>query len=380
MTQLKTQCPICDALFVLPEKALDNPLAKARCKHCQSIFLVNEHIYQADSDPSIDTAPVAFSEPTGTSEQTTSSENQAAASSPSVRPIFSKDSHNQVDDYGLGDIDWRSDALPTTRHPESSYSESNRAKHAVNKDAYDAANADADAAWLNDLLDEELPVVSDPDTMSVTDTSSARDDLEAGDLTELLSEFGVESVTPATVTREEVLAKMNARLENDRASERNIPGPSPMAKLFWLIGCLALALLLFAQYVIFNVDDLVKDPANASKLTKVCELANCSLPGANLQVLTLSHIKHRPSQVNAQATHSDIMAAIVNQSDVEQLYPNLHVSVYGEQGLVGEFVAGPEDYLTPPQRMIIGQQAKLIMFTVPVKDAKIDRIDIRTFY
>lgn len=375
MTQLKTQCPICDALFVLPEKALDNPLAKARCKHCQSIFLVNEHIYQAESDSSVETVLE------DTSNQVTLAKTDKVASVANVRPIFSKDGSNEVDEYGLGDVDWRSDATPATRHPDSRYSDSNQAKHAINKDAYDAANADADAAWLDELLDEELPVVTDTDPMSAgVDDNSAREDLEAGDLKDLLSEFGVESVTPATVTREEVLAKMNARLENDRATQRHIPGPSPMAKLFWIIGCLALALLLFAQYVIFNVDNLVKDPANASKLAKVCELANCSLPGANLQVLALSHIKHRPSQVNAQATHSDIMAAIINQSDVEQLYPNLKVSIYDDQGLIGDFVAGPEDYLTPPQRMIIGQQAKLIMFTVPVKDAKIDRIDISTFY
>jgi len=363
MTQLKTQCPICDALFALPEKAVGNATAKARCKHCQSIFLVNEHIYQPGD--------------TATNQDSAATIDADSVAAASVRPTFSKDSHHAVDEYGLGDMDWRSDASPATHHPDSSNGSSHRAQPAINNDASADISADADAAWLNDLLDEELPVVA---SSTSGPQSVENNDLEAGDLTDLLSEFGVESITPAAITREEVLAKIDARLENDRASQRQAPGPSPMAKLFWVMGCMILALLLFAQYVIFNIDNLVKNPAYASKLAGVCELASCSLPGADLAVLNLSHIKHRPSQVNAQSTHSDIMAAMVNQSNVDQLYPNLKVSVYGNSGLIGEFVAGPEDYLTPPQRMIIGQQAKLIMFTVPVKDAKIDRIDISTFY
>lgn len=373
MTQLKTQCPICDALFVLPSKALDNPTAKARCKHCQSIFLVNEHLYQPDLDPSI--AGNSDSRP----DQTITKPSFKLGSTPSARPIFSKDNPNEIDEYGLGNSDWRSDTPPPIRHPKPQSSDSYQTETVMNQEVYDAASADADAAWLDELLDEKLPTVAGAQSQS-TDANLQEGDLEAGELTELLSEFGVESVTPATVTREEVLAKMNARLDNGRASQRHILGPSPMAKLFWIIGCLALGLLLFAQYIIFNVDNLVKDPAKAAKLAKACELANCSLPGADLQVLALTHINHRPSKIKAPETHSDILAAIVNHSNIEQLYPNLKVSIYGDQGLIGEFVAGPEDYLTPPQRMIIGEQAKLIMFTVPVKDAKIDRIDMGTFY
>lgn len=373
MTQLKTQCPICDALFVLPNKALDNPTAKARCKHCQSIFLVNEHLYQADLDPSTEAASG------GLPDQAVTAPNAAEITTPSVRPKFSKDRPNEIDEYSLGNNDWRSDTAPAIRHPNHHSCDSYQAKPAMNKEVYEATSVDADAAWLDELLDEKLPTVAGPESQS-TDHNLQEGDLEAGELTELLSEFGVESVTPATVTREEVLAKMNARLDNHRAPQRHILGPSPIAKLFWIIGCLALGLLLFAQYVIFNVDNLVKDPGNATKLAKVCELANCSLPGADLQVLALTHINHRPSQIKSPSTHSDILAAIVNHSNIEQLYPNLKVSIYGDQGLIGEFVAGPEDYLTPAQRMIIGEQAKLIMFTVPVKDAKIDRIDIGTFY
>lgn len=250
MTQLKTQCPICDALFALPEKAVGNPQAKARCKHCQSIFLVNEHIYQPDS----------ATDSQDSLNETAAPDAAAVTAASGVRPTFSKDSANEVDEYGLGDMDWRNDASTAPRHPAT-----NLTKQAINQDVSDATNSDAGDAWLNDLLDEELPVVSDSSTNTVEDN-----DLEAGDLTDLLSEFGVESITPAVVTREEVLAKINARLDSDRATQRHIPGPSPMAKLFWIIGCLALALLLFAQYVIFNVDKLVKDPANASKLASVC--------------------------------------------------------------------------------------------------------------
>lgn len=436
----RTQCPSCGTQFILPPKALSNAQAKARCKKCQHIFLVNDYLVTElpieTTEPTIDqpivAAPSSSASPLASAKTVTSSLPAAT----NTHAAFSAVSHKVNTDNEISD-----DLLNTARSDEklsapSSEDDGSTSRPLIHQDPvsselsddilihddmaiededednlrYDdeeldrwinnpdlstqlassptanrfddnadtersinADDADSQDDWLNQLLDEEGPT-KDPNL------SRSHTDDESEDLSKLLSDFGVESVAPAAISREEVLAKMNARLQHNQSQFSRSNSKSPLSAIVWGLGCLALALLLAAQYVIFNLDTLIKNPSHAAKLQSLCQLAHCALPSADMDQIRIAHLKHRPSQVEAASTHSDIMAAIVNNSNNEQLFPNLKVSIYGNTGLIGEFVASPEQYLTPPQRLLINDQSKLIMFTVPIKDSNIDLIDIKPFY
>ena len=171
------------------------------------------------------------------------------------------------------------------------------------------------------------------------------------------------------------------------ASQIIAPSPKPQiatdkravyAFLFWTFGCVTLLLLLLAQYVIFNLDDLVKNPSTQSKLDVFCRAVSCSLPGADVKTLAVANITQRSSTLQEGGT--DILATLVNINENEQLYPNLHVRLYHNNTLLGEFIATPNDYLSAPQRLISRKQVKLFMLTVNVPSNEITKISITPLY
>lgn len=55
--------------------------------------------------------------------------------------------------------------------------------------------------------------------------------------------------------------------------------------LIWGLGSLLLIGLLGLQYVIFNLDSLLKDPEKAAKIHSLCAIVSCDLPIANVSML-----------------------------------------------------------------------------------------------
>ncbi|WP_227430999.1 DUF3426 domain-containing protein, partial [Psychrobacter sp. I-STPA6b] len=150
------------------------------------------------------------------------------------------------------------------------------------------------------------------------------------------------------------------------------------ANLFWTLGCGSLVLLLLAQYVIFNLDTLIKDPVRQAQLSQFCHAVSCALPAADPQSLDIINQTQRSSKILPGGT--DILATLANTSNDDQLYPNLHVKLYDNGTLIGEFIAAPEDYLTVPQRLLSRQQVKLFMFTVDIPNKDITEIDMTPIY
>ena len=153
-----------------------------------------------------------------------------------------------------------------------------------------------------------------------------------------------------------------------------------MASLLWICGCLVLVMLLFAQYIIFNLNHLVKNPNHAERLQTICSLVACSLPSADLKTLSMSDISSQSSRVHPKSGFSDISAAINNQSSQAQLYPHMKVSVYGSDALIGEFIAAPDQYLVGKQSQLAANSRKQLLFTVPVADTQITKIVITPIY
>ncbi len=137
---------------------------------------------------------------------------------------------------------------------------------------------------------------------------------------------------------------------------------------------------MLAQYVIFNLENLVKNPAHAERLQAICSVAACSLPSADLTALTITNINHKSSRIKTTGTHSDVSATLNNQSEKAQLYPNVKVSVYGKNDLIGEFIATPADYLLSKQSQLTANSRQQLLFTIPVGNAQIREVTINPLY
>ena len=227
-----------------------------------------------------------------------------------------------------------------------------------------------DDSWLEALL--EGRVDEDIDAKEVDRGNDA-------DLSALLQDVEVETGeadSPISPTVPPVYLASPTKV----SANSSYPSSSSLslASLLWGLGCILLLLLLFAQYVIFNLDNLVKEPSHRSQLQGVCSMLNCALPNADLSQIEISNINHRSHQ--GQSDRSDIMAAIRNTSSVDQLYPNLKVIVNGASGVAGEFIAEPNDYLITPHRLLGGSQVTLFMFTVPIASSEVTSINIEPIY
>lgn len=222
------------------------------------------------------------------------------------------------------------------------------------------ANVDdtADNSWLEKLLKEQ----NKSEEVRQDDT----------DLSQLLLDMGV-PLKDEALTAEERVRKAQAKFTPT-------PQRRSIASLLWTLGCLVLALLLFAQYVIFNLETLMKNPVHAERLQSVCAVAACSLPSADLTAFTITNLNHKSSKIKMDGKSSDVSATLNNQSAKAQLYPNIKVSVYGANDMIGEFIATPADYLLSKQSQLAADSSRNILFTIPVANRQIREVTISPLY
>lgn len=428
-TPIKTQCPHCHAGFNLQKTQLHQASVVVRCDHCQQVFLANKHLivtankvtakksaintdiamplansskhsdWQSNSaiDPAIDhTKPLD-----GTIQASMSINNQP------LEALWASDAliHDDMDieeteetsvEYDLlqGIDVWLAQASSTNKpHPLSNEQQKNNAK-TLDKNADLTANSPL-TAQLNAKADHKTPektaissaaannihasINNTADNMWLEELLKEQNDDENGtqddtDLAQLLINIG------APVNDEDDVNQVRARKIQARMQSMQMETQTSVAALLWAMGCLVLVLLLFAQYVIFNLDTLIKNSVYAERLQTVCSIAACSLPSAELTTMTVTNLNHRPSQVNATSAFSDVQATLNNQSAQAQLLPSLKVSVYGPNALIGEFIAMPNDYLLSPQNQLIAEGRKPFMFTIPVANDQISNVTFTPIY
>lgn len=435
-TPIKTQCPHCHAIFNIKKTQLNQKTANVCCEHCQHSFLVNNNlIVTADTEPTADamgrepqsdattTANTSIKQTSAVTPEAKSTTKPNVTSEPEDANILIHDDmaeedliddeliHDDMDiagfeeeDLEYGSLDsmnaWLTQAADSTsastvktedKLAKSTPAQSNETTHAaVNSvenpsltntflkespsaaqvalssaaanDIHASVDNHSDESWLEKLLKEQN---------ENEDGHSLRKDT---DLSGLLASMGV-SIKDEDNTRA-------ARLKRQQAQAKFAPTPAKrsIASLLWTLGCLVLALLLFAQYVIFNLDNLVKNPAHAARLQTLCSIAACSLPSANLAALSTSDIGHQPSRIKPANTFSDISVTLNNQSAQAQLLPHVKVSVYGDSALIGEFIAAPQDYLLSTQSQLGASSRKQLLFTVPVANTQISKVSAEPIY
>lgn len=402
----KTQCPYCQTSFNVLSAQLKKVNATLTCEHCQKNFFVNQHLivtsdtsYPQSEAVNADTrikstqpVPTQHNNQNRVNGSKSLAQNKQKKNLPSgtlihddliyddmdidepVESILEYDSLDSMDAW-LGQVAHTSEALNESsnstakafnKNSRSSTKSSSIVQPVLSSVAANnihvSVDQTSDNSWLEDLLKEQ----------NKREDTPPRDDT---DLSRLLLDMGVPVKDENSITEEHVRkSQVQARFAPERQESQSV------ASLLWALGCLVLALLLFAQYVIFNLENLVKNPAYAQRLQAICTVAACSLPSADLTALTISSSNHRPSQIVDTGSFSDVSATLNNQSTKAQLYPNLKVSVYGSDKVIGEFIAAPEDYLLSKQNQLAANSSRQLLFTVPVADTQIREITISPLY
>lgn len=428
-TPIKTQCPHCQACFKIQQTQLNKVNATVSCDQCQQSFLVNKHlILTADAantsaiqkNTTTDTNTLADSNrhSAQTADNHNKNQHAAGATKPSLTPPHSKnissdtlieddlihdgliyddmdsdepeesvleyDSLDSMDAWLTQASNMNNSSYTSTadNQPPSNLSKktdkNNGSSAKVSSDATTEnpssaqmalssaaandihANVDdtADNSWLEKLLKEQ----NKSEEVRQDDT----------DLSQLLLDMGVPLKDEAPTSEE--------RVRKAQAKFTPTPQRRSIASLLWTLGCLVLALLLFAQYVIFNLETLMKNPVHAERLQSVCAVAACSLPSADLTAFTITNLNHKSSKIKMDGKSSDVSATLNNQSAKAQLYPNIKVSVYGANDMIGEFIATPADYLLSKQSQLAADSSRNILFTIPVANRQIREVTISPLY
>lgn len=319
-TLIKTQCPSCQVHFdlnaELPE-LLHRPNTQMCCAHCQHLFLVNEHLVVSTHDDL--------------------SANSAKA-----------------DDQKL-----------------------------VEDSSSSANSQPSDNAWLEELLSRHHEQ-NHPFSQVETDDKAFEQEPKEPSTPALLTKPPLSSSKADRILSEENLSQFSSSRRMANNQQRRLShyedGPQSVALLLWIAGCLVLILSLFAQYIVFNLNTLIKNPDYAARLETVCLIAACSLPSADLEAFVISDLQFRASKVKAADTFSDIQATLSNQSTQTQLLPSLKVSIYDSEALIGEFIAMPEDYLIARQSQLSAGYSQAFMFTTPLSSQQISKITIEAIY
>lgn len=425
-TQIQVECPQCHSKFSLASKHLENPQTRARCGNCQHVFVIQSQVVQtAASHSSVPNS--AAPNPTALDATASSTAPEAAPSTKQANKKTAKPKkittgssdfliHDNMisDDMDMDDDDETETSTHSQNknqqntnnqdgldldfdidnwvHPNattandhlinptgSAVAGASLANNAKRTHAFDALSEDdsdsvpslqaaSEDSWLERLLEE--------DAASSAQSSQGTSNTTDMEVANLLEEYGVDTITAAKPTQQDTQDKIDKRLAN---SQHHSPQQrSFVAMALWFVGCLILSLLLLAQYVIFNLDDLVKKPNIAQHLQNFCHLAACSLPSANANAFAINDVNVRASQVTRNNT--DILGTLLNNDSNAQLYPNLKVSLYEGDTLIGEFIATPADYLIAHQRLLGINQSAQFMFTADIAKAKVSSVDISPFY
>jgi len=405
-TPIKTQCPHCHACAKIQQTQLNRANATVSCQHCQQSFLVNEHLIVTPDVPN--TTSTAKTDTNGRSDPRThsaaptkshnnnqhelsdakSSLNKRHKKNPSSDTLIHDDLiYDDMDTDELEDSILEYDSLDSMDAWLTQANYASTTAHEPSSQSYKANNKRNSSAST---------AITEPVVLSSTAANNIHASIDnTADnswLEQLLKEQNKKADTPPTDDTDlsQLLLDMGLPLKDDDSFEERVrksqarfapaSGKHSIASLLWTLGCLLLALLLFAQYIIFNLETLVKNPVHAQRLQAICSIAACSLPSADLTAFAMTDSNHDSSRINNTATFSDVSATLANQSDKAQLYPNVKVSIYGANNLIGTFIATPTDYLLSKQHHLAANSEQKLLFTIPVANTKIREVMISPLY
>ena len=416
-TPIKTQCPHCQAIFNLPKAQLNKMDSKARCGYCEQFFLLNEHIITPENDkvdakgltqsadiahnPITTQKPPAVQKPADAITEPPALKPAAPATSsvttikPVVKPLQPKKplSNKPTPDK-------KSPKTPIEDIDDDMLIHDDMEIEDTQDNALDYEALEDMDAWISQLDHTEIvnPAIEPLATPNPLDNNNKAPISENVWLESLLAEEKGESTPYSDAPKDDsslsklltnigIPAQDNPKKAQAAATKKQQYTPSAptrtrplIATLLWTLGSLALLLLLLVQYIFFNINTLIKNPEYKAQLQTICEMAGCTLPSADIDAFTITDISHTASKVSDSATFSDIKAVLVNQSPESQLFPNIKVSIYEEETLIGEFIAMPDQYLLSTQAQLTAEYDKPVMFTLPLPAKQISKVVMETLY
>ncbi len=261
---IKTQCPTCHTLFSLAPAQLSKAEAKARCGNCQQVFLVNEHLVETESESLTKTATLQKL----TTANTQKTVNQQSGFLDSDTLTHDDMPHadmqdNDAEDNSLDEMDaWLSqpNSASIDNIIQNSRSQSNPSNH-----SFTVTQKTTPTAAPKSKTATNHAVDTDDKSMSRSTSPASASDTN---LSQLLTNMGVPA--PSNIT---ALSSKQTNTTPSNSSAGQAQAQHPAALILWLSGCLVLVMLLFAQYVIFNLETLIKDPDHAARLQAVCAVA-----------------------------------------------------------------------------------------------------------
>lgn len=356
---IKSQCPHCQTVVSLPRLALNEARSTLHCEQCGNVFLANDHLIVPAKASSNEDDLLIHDD---MDIETTEAFQDYHSIDDMEAWLNQHETQSNQNDHSAAPNQEPSLTAPNRQSTNSIKKEAAHFQKANNL-ASNQRNSAAENAWLEDLLqaqaNSDQPQAVHPDDP---------------ELTQLLSDMGMKT-DDAEHLEKQRQAKIAARLRLDDQPKRQ-----SIATFLWAIGCVVLGLLLAAQYVIFNLDSLIKNPTYAARLQNLCTIAACSLPHADIAKIAISEPQIRASKVKSAKKFSDIQATLINQSDDPQLLPNMKVHLYNDTTLVGEFIARPEDYVLAYESQLGANHQKSIMFTVPLNKTYLNQVIIEPFY
>lgn len=200
-------------------------------------------------------------------------------------------------------------------------------------------------------------------------------------VSDLLAALGVGTKEDIPSREPDYLHKVNQRLNTTPTAKPDIDTHATRLKtVFWAAGCGLLALALMLQYVIFNLDTLVKNPATARSLAGVCALlpVDCNLPLANTQA-----IDSRVLSVIAtprDRAKSDLVFTLKNTSAESVLYPNLKITLRRGNEPKAQLLLTPAQYVSSNSTQLNAQQLTPIKLRIDYPKRQFEQVNIEMFY
>lgn len=358
----RTCCPNCQRSYHLSEARLNTPNLMVRCPACQTRFLASEHSTRIAKTPksSENTGTGAPSAPVSTTQRAAPAQ---TAPKPSVTSAAPTTPRRTPDAASNGKHDPLKDIL------------SNLAKRPTRQDRATKASNTPPPSASHQQSGAISPEFVDIDALTPKKTHNEEHDLDdEAWLSALLDNNATPSNSASASIAQAPVAAPTPKPQTKRhASVRASLAPT----LLWGFGCLLLLALLLVQYAIFNIDHLVKKPNHKNILQQVCSVIPCDLPNADIDMLNISGTGFSPSK--SAPNHLDLSATLTNQSQKEQLYPNLLIQLYYHGTLVGDAAIAPKDYLLTNARLINAGTQTPILLSLGVNDA-VDQVSITPFY
>ena len=362
-TSSNLQCPHCSRPIAPSKVTLIESGAKVNCNHCQQSIMVDNDAISAESildtdilihdDMEIDDSVDPITEYDSLEGMNAWVARSNVTPSTSINRLIN---NNATDDYSIDNRPANTKILADMREDNSVAISSTEANSIHASIANNTSDAVHENTWLEALLQEQN-----------NKADSVANDYHSIELEQQLIDIKVPTAN--------AYANSQAHLQSSVVTT-----PQPISTLLWSVGIGLLILFLIMQYIIFNIDSLAKNPAVGSSLQAACSVMHCTMPSADINAFVITKPTVKASQVKNSRTFSDIQAQLINESGKTQLLPNLKVSIYNEDTIIGEFVAQPSDYLLSSETKLGTERHKSVMFTVPIIIKKVTKVMIEPLY